>query len=228
LRKAEKRYGKQVDELQEYLEKYPFLTLSAPLGKTIYREIIKKKPPICDVEGTWYRTRPVKDSKIYHLEDMKAPPISSAGDGRYNHAGQSVLYLAENSSMQEAVNDLNVSAVVWTQAYQIEEIPNILDLTNRWDNYDPSTSAVIVALLSSHTLNRKVLNRENMWRPEYFITRYIADCARLANFNGIKYDSTRGYGENIVIFDHTKLLIRAEGEPELKTYNPKVNSSHPV
>ncbi len=224
LRKSEQKYGKQVDKLQEHLEKYPFLTLNAPLGRTIYREITQNTPPTCSIQGTWYRTRPVEDSKIYQLEDMKAPPIGRAGDGRYNHAGQSILYLAEDleTSMREAVNDLEDAAMVWTQAYGLENIPNILDLTNDWNNYAPSTSAAIVALLSSRILCRKVLDRESKWKPEYFVTRYIADCARLAKFNGIKYDSTRGYGTNIVLFDHHILPIKSEGKPEIKTYEPKI------
>lgn len=226
LRLSERKYGKQVNKLQEYLEKYPLLTMKAPLGRTIYKEITQRNPPTCSVQGTWYRTRPVTEAKTYQLEDMKAPPIGCAGDGRYNHAGQSILYLAEDleTSMREAVNDLEESTLVWTQKYQLEIISNILDLTNDWDNYDPSTSSAIVALLSSRILCRKVSDRESKWKPEYFITRYIADCARSAKFNGIKYDSTRGYGSNIVLFNHDSLPISAEGKPERKSYEPMIYS----
>lgn len=226
LKKAERKYGKQVDELQAHLEQYPFLTLSAPLGKTIYREITRGNPPVCAIEGEWFRTRCQTKTKVLRVSDMKAPPVGCAGDGRYNHAGQSVLYLAKDleTSMREAVKDADVPAKVWVQAFELGDIPNILDLTNDWENYDPSTGAIIIALLSSRILNRMVLDRDSKWKPEYFVTRFIADSARLAGFNGIKYDSTRGYGSNVVLFDPHNLPLVPKGSPELETYEPDVKA----
>lgn len=230
LKAAERKYGKQVDKLQEYLEQYPFLTLSAPLGRTIYREITQGKPPTCIIQGEWFRTRRKKDRGNFSLKDMKAPPIGCAGDGRYNHAGQSVMYLSEDleTSMCEAIEDVEKSTEIWVQIYKLEDINNILDLTNDWENYYPTTGAIIVALLSSRVLSRKVTNRGSRWKPEYFVTRFIADCARLAGYAGIQYDSTRGYGNNVVLFGPESLPIKAEGKPALKTYTPAIKKPHYV
>ena len=38
-------------------------------------------------------------------------------------------------------------------------------------------------------------------KPEYLVPRFIADCARINKFEGILFDSTKGKGENLVLFE---------------------------
>lgn len=227
LTKADRKYGRQVALLQDHLQKYPLLSLTAPLAKTIYREITRGKAPTCSEHGLWFKSRPKKNKKIYRLVDMQAAPVGCSSDGRYNHAGQSVLYLAnhEETAMCETIDDLTLLNDIWIQKYEIN-ISNILDLTHDWDNLGPSTSAVIVALLSGIALSQKVEARNCTWKPEYFITRFISDCARAAGFNGIRYNSTRGVGTNLVIFTPDLPSIIPNGSPELKKYNPHTRQQH--
>jgi hypothetical protein len=82
----------------------------------------------------------------------------------------------------------------------------------------PDNGALIVALLSSNILERKVENRNQKWKPQYFVTRFIADCARLRGLNGIMYNSTRSYGTNIVLFNEVDDFITPKGKPYLYTY----------
>ena len=53
------------------------------------------------------------------------------------------------------------------------------------------------------------------WKPQYFVPRYIADCARRVGFRGILFDSSRHFGTNLVLFEWGERDIRPIGEPEI-------------
>ncbi|MDA8229120.1 MAG: RES family NAD+ phosphorylase [Desulfitobacterium hafniense] len=177
------------------------------------------------ISGKWYRGRTASSSEVYESKDMQAPPIGRARDGRYHHNGQSFLYIADNreTAIGEVLDDYYKPGLVWIQDYEIGGINKILDLRSDWNRIGMTESAILVALLSRRLLDQKVQDRKSNWKPEYFVTRFIADCARLAGYNGIMYSSTRYTGDNAILFDVTTTLIKPVGDPIILVHKPSFN-----
>lgn len=223
IRNAERKFGRQIDELQSHLEKYPSLALSTKLGRRIYKEILNGNIVSTSIQGRFFRARPVASDKVYENRDMSAPPVGVARDGRYHHSGQSVLYIADSkeTAIGEISEDYYQPGVVWIQEYEVSGIDKVLDLRSDWDSIVLTDSAILVGILASRLIDQKVIDRKSNWKPEYFVTRFIADCARLAGFNGIRYSSTRFFGDNVVLFDPKEECVRPTGEPIIIVHKPR-------
>lgn len=94
-------------------------------------------------------------------------------------------------------------------------------------------SDVMYALLASCCVFEKVLDRASKWKPQYFVTTFIADCARKAGFKGIIYSSSRKrYGNNLVLFNASEPAVVPEGRPKVYIYEPiayhEYNSDDPT
>jgi len=225
IRLAERKYRRKIDELQSHLYKYPSLALTTALGRKIHKEILSGNVLDLSISGKWYRGRKASSSEVYESKDMQAPPIGRASDGRYHHTGQSVLYIAnhKDTAIGEVLEDYFKPGLVWIQDYEIGGIDKILDLRSDWNRIGMTESAILVALLSRRLLEQKVEDRKSKWKPEYFVTRFIADCAQLAGYNGIMYSSTRSTGDNAIIFDVTTTLIKPVGDPTILVHKPSFN-----
>lgn len=56
---------------------------------------------------------------------------------------------------------------------------------------------------------------DSEWKPQYFLPRYIADCARQAGFKGIIFESPRHFGSNLVLFEWDNDQVHAKGDPAI-------------
>ncbi|HDR7431266.1 RES family NAD+ phosphorylase [Bacillus toyonensis] len=227
VKKSLKEYGKELLDFYHFLEQYPSLGQSTVLGRKLFKEINAGQLPVIAVKNKeWIRVRDVTSSKILGEEDMKAPPLGLSSDGRYNHAGQSNLYLAidEETAVREVIGE-DKSCIIWRQKFLIKSLENILDLKHEWTSLNTTLNSIFIALLSSEILEKKVLQRGSTWKPEYFITQFIGDCARYAGYSGIRYNSTKKTGENLVVFDPQFLIEKQHiihlEQPQVITYNPK-------
>ncbi len=151
---------------------------------------------------------------------MHNPPKGKPLEGRFNHSGQSHLYLSNNlnTAIKEVVG-LNRTQLVWTQEFSIEkEIKNILDLSFNWENLTPSTSAMLLSLKLNNSIDRTDRNKEN-WRPDYYMTRYIMDCAKELEYSGIKYNSTKDlYEFDLVLFHPQQVGLKSIGRPKIQIF----------
>jgi len=104
----EEKYGWRFDDLYAYLEKHPYLGLSHDLGAEL-RDHIGKLPPSTLQEQVWYRARRVSSSAVLSARDMLPPDATEVAisEGRYNHFGQRVFYLAETkeAAAREVLGD---------------------------------------------------------------------------------------------------------------------------
>ncbi|BCG61146.1 RES family NAD+ phosphorylase [Paenibacillus sp. URB8-2] len=120
------------------------------------------------------------------------------------------------------------------QSYtQKDNISDILDLRHEWEEIGQKNSDVMYALLASCCVFEKVLDRASKWKPQYFVTTFIADCARKAGFKGIIYSSSRKrYGNNLVLFNASEPAVVPEGRPKVYIYEPiayhEYNSDDPT
>lgn len=218
-----KKFANKLESLRAHLESYPSLGLAHPLGKKIRKEIINEKAISIPIQQ-WSRARLVKHSTVFDQSDMMAPGVGLSSGGRFHHQGQSVLYLAENDSlaMMETLDKPEEPALIWVQKYDQENIiDGILDLRYEWRLLRQINSEVLQALLASRFIFDKVEDRSSNWRPQYFLTNFIADCAKEAGFNGIIYSSSRTYGNNLVLFKPNHPSVKPIEQPQVFIHNPK-------
>lgn len=213
-------YGDGVRLLEDELEKFPLLALSNKIAKKIFQEISDKSLPVVEIKGEFYRARKVETANVIEEKHMFNPPIGKSMEGRFNHAGQSHLYLAneKETALKEAVIT-NESVLVWLQKFHIQStVKNILDLSLDWDKLTPTTNTYLLSLNVFGTIHRKDRNKEN-WRPDYFLTRFIMDCAKKCGYNGIKYNSSKeSYSYNVVLFYPDKKNIKPVGKPTVEIF----------
>lgn len=215
-----KKYGKRIKDFLHYLERCPMLGFQHSFGRKIYKEIELDNIKTTAVEGVFYRARPVKSSEILTSKKMAKAPSGKPTEGRFNHSGQSHLYLAND--MKTALKEVAITEdplLAWCQIFSIDEpISKILDLSFDWTDLSLSTSALLLSLKMENAIDKTGCNKE-FWRPDYFLTRYIMDCALALGYNGIKYNSTKDVaGYNIVIFRPENHLIKPIGEPTVESF----------
>lgn len=203
LKKAYKTYNSKLNKLISHIEKYPLLVLQDNLAKEIFNEIKTGKFHTAKVAGEFYRVRLVEGSRIFNSEDMMCAPLGKPLEGRFNHSGQSHLYLSNNkrTAIEEVLNK-DLDRLVWNQKFEIATpIDNVLDLSYAFDRISTSSSVLYIALTQySNSVYKNGGNKEN-WRPDYFLTRFIMDTAKICGYNGIKYVSTKNeWAYNIVLF----------------------------
>lgn len=220
-----KKFADKLEDLRVHLETYPSLALAHPMGKKIRREILENKEKAISIPlQDWSRARLVKHSKVFDQSDMMAPGLGLSSGGRFHHQGQSVLYLAENDSlaMVETLDKPEEPSLIWVQKYnQKNIIEGILDLRYEWGMLGQIESEVLQALIASRFIFDKVEDRSSNWRPQYFITNFIADCAREAGFKGIIYPSSRTVGNNLVLFEPNHSSVEPFEKPQVFIHNPK-------
>ncbi len=214
-------YGSYVKTFEDLLENFPLLAYSNRFGKRIHKELKERKLPSITIKGEFYRARRVESSEVLTVDGMYNPPIGKPQEGRFNHAGQSHLYLSNDkaTAIKEVITNEH-SLLVWCQKFELKkEATNILDLTFDWMNITPST--LLLSLKVYNSIGRADRNKE-LWRPDYYLTRFIMDCAKEQGYNGIKYNSTKDTTEfDVVLFYPDKLNVVAIGEPHIEIFMNK-------
>ena len=228
INKITKEIKPKIEEFYEYLIKYPFLGYKHEIGVAI-AEGIKDLNIIILQNQNYFRARFPNGGTIFTNESMLPPnpenvPIS---EGRFNHYGQSHWYLGDSIELCGAeCTHLNDNAL-WFQEIKIKKAENILDLTEEYIStfYNPDNQynlpITVAALLLSGILI-KPQKIKGFWKPEYFITRFIADICKEQGINGIIYPSSvYPAGKNLVIFDISKIEYDFINSPKLEIYKKR-------
>lgn len=207
-----------ITEIAEIADKTPFLVLSHPFAKEISSEIKKvgltTKTSI--IEYQLFRGRLLMDVSTPFPSEFYPPSKSYTAEGRYNHAGKPVLYLATDkltcfNELGKPAEDLFIASVKILQPLKVLDL-FILD--------NDITSEILSALITSSLLSSP--SKEEGWdRPGYVFSRFVADCALSVGFDAIVYPSTKASsGKNIVVFndgfDWDKLIMI----DEISKYKP--------
>jgi len=218
-------YDWKIDEFGDFLEKYPYLGLNHEIGEKLHSTI--SNFPKTDIkEEIWWRARKPMDGKRLSIEDMYPPRFPEA-EGRFNHYGQSVFYLA--STAEAAMIEIldKGECLAWVQQFSIKEISNLLDLSNHV-SAEEDVPILALGLINVKLPSIVVPNKKSPWKPEYFIPRFIADCAKNQGFSGIIFNSPEHYERNLVLFkwdEHSILPINEPRTLELKRSKEKGSSS---
>lgn len=206
VEQALRRYRKKLFDFHGFLLKFPLLGATYPFGKKILREI-RKSPRISLDKPHWFRAKWNKEHGF-----GPAPP-EKVCDQRYNSSGQPQWYLTDN--VETAVAEVTQGNTAWVQHFDVGHLDGLLDLRSwRADDervldeagdYHPPHGLLLVSLVYGDLLTQRYFGDDNgrKWKPEYLVTRFVAEAASASGFAGILYTSVRFPGETLVVFDPT-------------------------
>jgi hypothetical protein len=199
-------FEETICEVSELASTMPFLLLENKFCQQVLaavRDISKSASPKL-FEQPLFRARIASpDFPLQSIDSFDFPPTAFVGEGRYNHAGAPVLYLASDKETCQA--ELRDSACLVLEFNLLAPV-RILDLTDPY-NAHQEHSDLLNSLVYSALVSAK--QRDDGWhKPHYVVSRFIADCARSAGFDAIKYPSTRRTRTNfnLVLVNSSKPL----------------------
>lgn len=183
----------EIDELEALATRTPFLVLRHALAQRVFDEIEKIKVTAVPLVDAVFRARPITVART--ADQFLAPPAPLCGEGRYNHAGRPVLYVA--SSPRVAFAEIGSPPEGCLVAkLNLRHPQRILDLGS-----DDLPSDILQAVTASSLLSAPAAGKG--WeKPEYSFSRFVADCAVDADFTSLRYPSVAyGGGFNLVVFE---------------------------
>lgn len=221
------RAVREVEALGAHLARFPYLGLAHPVGRRIL-DRIRRTPKVTLGSALWHRARVPEGPERRGAAEM-GPPPANWSEGRFNHHGQTVFYLASTAEGACAETAPCPGCILWVQRFRVRGLAGLLDLAGvagagpRRRGGSPLLTAGLNAVME-----RFRPDPVSPWKPEYFVPRFVADAARSAGFRGILYESTRFEGYNAVLFEWTRREIRPEGEPEILAFDGHAVASVPA
>lgn len=212
----QKKHSELLLDFGRHLERYPYLGLSHPMGKRIHRAI--SHFPLTTLRSRqWWRARKPDGARIFTAVDMQPPPPERAtSEGRFNHFGQVTFYLASTpqAALAETLRQVDGEGVGWVQAFRLPVGTKVLDLVTRGFGEDYDVPVLAMGLINH--LPRLRPNSASPWKPEYFIPRFIADCARERNIHGVVFSSDKHFDQNLALFQWDQSRVKPLGVPKLR------------
>ncbi|WP_176539448.1 RES family NAD+ phosphorylase [Bacillus cereus] len=215
-------FEEYIDEIAILADETPFLLLSHPFAKEVYNEIkaLSKTITTSKLSRPLFRARVYKKGTIYNEGDFLSPNKKDIKEGRYNHAGRKVLYLAEDEptcyfEMRAPKEGIMLAKV------KIPEHLKILDLLDKGLEGNSIIQAIkLSSLLSSPD------EGEGWYKPHYVFTRFVADVAKSVGFEAIRYPSVRlNQGNNTVVLDYEKIKDKTKIIDFIYVTEDKINSN---
>lgn len=215
--KGMQKYGRKLFDFWGFLHKSPMLGSTHSFGKLILREL-RRAPRVTVHTARWFRAREDKE------HGFGPAPAERVSDQRYNTSGQARWYFAD--SAETAVAEVAAKGTAWVQEFDIGELNGLLDLRvwkadddralNADGDYVPPHGPLVVSLIYGDLLTQLHYGDEDdrRWKPEYLVTRFVAEAAIAAGFTGILCNSVRFPGQNLIVFD-PKWIPTTVGEPVL-------------
>jgi len=195
-------FEKHVDEIASIAQKTPFVLLSHPFSKKVYNEILKlsRKDINSELNPRLFRARIYHEGKKYTEKDFLAPYKKDIKEGRYNHTGRQVLYLAEDESTCFHEMRSPEEGVMLAEIGLPTNL-KILDLLN--EEFEDNN---IIQAIKFSSLLSSTDEGEGWYKPHYVFTRFVADMAISVGYDAIRYPSVRlNQGCNIVVLNYEKV-----------------------
>jgi hypothetical protein len=193
----------ELKDFHEFLAKYPYLGLGDPNGLGLkIQAAIRNWRSSKIVTKTWYRANKFDDeSRLFTSAEMGAPDPATEylWEGRYNHTGQSFLYLTDNPETAFLEMHCDTANVCAMQKFKVTRGIKILDLKHDLKDRKPDADLLAIAIIDSGCLELQP-KEDTSWKPEYLIPRFIADCARVEGYEAIQFPSAVRDGTNLVVF----------------------------
>jgi hypothetical protein len=187
-----------------HLHKSSMLGATHPFGKKIMREL-RKAPRISLSKPRWFRAR------VDKTHGFGPAPAEKVSDQRYNSSRQPCWYFADNA--EAAVAEVAPDGKAWVQVFDVGHLDGLLDLRswradddrvlNKEGDYRPPHGLLVISLVYGDLLTQRNYgdDKGRQWKPEYLVTRFVAEAASAEGFMGILCGSVRYPGENLIMFD---------------------------
>lgn len=184
-----KNYGLILDELAQRASETPFLLLEYPFCTKVRDAIadISAKSSPSTSNDFLFRGRSLAPTSSPSIGDFEFPPAEFVKEGRYNHAGDPVLYLASSEEVCKA--EMRNATNLHIAKFRFPVPLKILDLMSPHET-DDEHSDILSFIVFSTLLSAKSQDK-GFSRPEYVFSRFIKDCAKSLGFDAIRYPSTR-------------------------------------
>lgn len=194
-----------IDELSQIGNLTPFLLLEHEFAQRVLAQIrdAAATPKLIDAGSRLFRARGAKQIDDLGqdrgaLATYAPPPAQHVGEGRFNHAGTPMLYLA--SAAKVAAAEIGTPGepcmVAELELLQQMKMLDLVDLDEEENGYELMQALACSALLSAPHTGTGWLRRQ------YVFSRFVADCAKSAGFDAIRYGSTKNSaGVNIVLLN---------------------------
>jgi len=205
-------FSTNVDKIIQIAGSTPFLLMENKFCREILSAIrdLANRSKEVEIATPLYRGRDISKTQVPHeIQQFDLAPKRYVVEGRYNHAGMPVLYLA--SDLKTCQAELR-GAKCSVMEFKLTNGIRILDLVDPYEEhrgYDDLLNCLVYsALLSAKQHN------EGQSRPHYVVSRFVADCAKSTGFHAIKYPSTREADNNfnLVIVDPSFSLEKRSKE----------------
>lgn len=170
-----------------------------------------------DEVGTdWFRARLQGTELAYPPEQMGAPPSRLATHGRANPAGIPYLYVA--SAVSTAISEVrphrgdivNVASVELPTGLQIVDLRQPRRTVSPFVLQDDSEIRTLLGDIGflerlGEELTRPILQKSAAY--DYIPSQYVCEFVKRCGFDGVMYRSSVGAGENLALFDPTRVTI---------------------
>jgi hypothetical protein len=193
-----------IKKIVELSETTPFLLLSNSFANDTFELLkkISKSTSLQLIEQSLFRARVSNQIEELNFNQFSFPPKKFIQEGRYNHAGQQVLYTA--SDLDTCFREVR-EVLCYIAEFKLKKEIKILDLSFPDESHSDFESELSALVFSS--LMSRELDTEGYHKPCYVFSRFIADCAKLAGFDAIKYPSTRVVGANFNLVILSDLFV---------------------
>jgi RES domain len=177
-----------------------------PIGKEVAAGVSKAHIKVLQPQK-WYRC--IEAEKV---DLNRIFPTSPQPPHRFNHAGQTAFYLADDPrtavievKQEDILKEVRVD--LWIVAFEISSPLRVLDARMPMLSGHKRQPSILQTLLTRSFLREKRRDK-GRFQPQYLLTRFVADLVRKRNLDGIYYTSCHEYpyrddvyGTNLVIFN---------------------------
>ena len=194
-----------ITELSALGSTTPFLLLEHPLAQRVLAEVRAEAARVTATAQSrpMFRARLALDvverwQSPADLSTYGPAPAAYTGEGRFNHAGSPMLYLANREDVAAA----ELGAVGQECLVGRNELLTSLKILDLIDEDGDAVDSDLFDALANSALLTAPRTGEGWIKRQYVFSRFVADCARSAGFDAIRYGSTKEpKGVNYVILD---------------------------
>lgn len=193
-------FEENISDIHQIANETPFLLLKNEFAQEVLQalEALSQSTSTTKLPSSLYRARGLAGLREMSVGQFDFPDPMYVGEGRYNHAGQPVLYLGD--SKETCFHELRgVNCAVAEISFDSEL--KVLDLSTPYDSHK-AQSDLLNALAFSALLSTPQENT-GYKKQAYVFSRFVADSARSSGFDAIRYPSTRASAQayNLVIMN---------------------------
>lgn len=187
----------EIERLGALARRTPFLLLDDPFGRRVLDNIkrLGEEAAAQPLPLPLYRARAKAQIEpdstgLLTAKEFGAPPEEFVGEGRFNHAGLPMLYLAD--TVATTIAEIGAPGQeFYVAALDISGEYRILDLIAEEAEESDDPEWELLGVIAASALITAPRTGKGWVKNEYIFTRFVADCATAAGFNGIRYGSTK-------------------------------------